>query len=107
MVGIRRASVKGGWGSSWRTGLRNLSLGTERKWNLKGDIRVKKTRKQGWEARVSSQDEGGHPHQCRGQGQDRTCRNDRLHACAIDEGPLDGLCSHVGPVDTLLAGIVV
>lgn len=37
----------------------------------------------------------------------RTCRDDRLHACAIDEGPLDGLCAYVGPVNTLLTGIIV
>lgn len=37
----------------------------------------------------------------------RTCRDDCLHACAIDEGPLDGLCPHIGPVNTLLSGIIV
>lgn len=37
----------------------------------------------------------------------RTCRDDSLHACAIDEGPLNGLCAHIRPVNTLLAGIIV
>lgn len=37
----------------------------------------------------------------------RTCRDDRLHACAIDEGALDGLRPHVRPVNALLAGVIV
>lgn len=38
---------------------------------------------------------------------DRTCGDDRFHACAVDEGPLDGLCPHVRPVNTLLSGVIV
>lgn len=41
------------------------------------------------------------------QGLDRTCRDDGLHACAVDESTLDGLCPHVRPVNTLLSGVIV
>lgn len=42
-----------------------------------------------------------------GQGPGRTCRDDGLHAGAVDESPLDGLRPDVGPVHALLAGVVV
>lgn len=59
---------------------------------------------QGWEG----EPDGEAPTPTAGvQGKGRTCRDDGLHARAIDEGPFDGLCPHIGPVDTLLAGIVV
>lgn len=36
-----------------------------------------------------------------------TCRHDRLHPCAVDERPFDGLCPDIGPVDAVLYSVEV
>lgn len=36
-----------------------------------------------------------------------TSRDHSLHPCAIDESSLDGLCSHIWPVDPMLHSIII
>lgn len=36
-----------------------------------------------------------------------TSRDDSLQAGAVDEGPFDGLCFYIRPVDPLLLGVVI
>lgn len=37
----------------------------------------------------------------------RTCRDNSLHASAVDKCPFDGLSPHIRPVNSLLSGIIV
>lgn len=100
----REAGGGGGLAWFWRgvAGDRESRVGALRRGKIwKRNIG---TEHQGWEGGP----DGGAPTPTAGvQGEGRTCRDDGLHARAVDEGPFDGLCPHIGPVDTLLAGIVV